>query len=318
MFEVNFCVHKLMKHFQSSHTSSVLRLYQAACYEAKIEEIRRLGAIENWAQSTWLGLKNEKTDSHKLNPGHLAWTAVAAQARCPGFNSWQVPAFSFLSIFISNVRLTKLQVVWYSCLNAFLLVLICIKCSKEPLYILQKIAALQPSKLKFWTWLIKFCRTTNYQKRFWLVHRVCKLNTSLASFPGSRACTEQTWTLKLILTCHTSCAAIIFPTAACDALQCIADSLGAIQISCTRPPQQCRQLQCDIQNSTIRPFIRAASLTLLLCNQPAALQLVLYNTTEAVIQNETLERTTTILSMGIPLMVTVDHPRNSIGIGVKY
>ena len=127
--------------------------------------------------------------------------------------------------------------------------------------------------------------------------------------------TQQTYTLKLMLTCHTSCAATIFPTAACDALQCMADSLGAVQIICTRPPQQCRELQCTIRNSTISPSIRAATLTLLPCNQPAALQLIFYNTTDGVTLNETLNSTTTFPTYS--LMVTVDHPTNSIGIGVK-
>ena len=95
----------------------------------------------------------------------------------------------------------------------------------------------------------------------------------------------------------------------------MADSLGAIRIICTRPPQQCRQLQCDIQNSTIRFFVRAVTLTLLPCNQPAAVQVILFNTAEAVILNETLNSTTTFSTFA--MIVTVDHPTNAIGIGVK-
>ena len=95
----------------------------------------------------------------------------------------------------------------------------------------------------------------------------------------------------------------------------MADSPRAIQIICTRQPQQCRQLQCDIQNSTLQRTIRAATLTLLPCNQPAAVQLILFNNTEAVILNETLNSTTTFPTFA--MMVTVDHPTNAIGIGVK-
>ena len=96
----------------------------------------------------------------------------------------------------------------------------------------------------------------------------------------------------------------------------MADSVRAIQIICTRPRPQCRQLLCDIENRIIRPLVGAVTLTLLPCNQPAAVQLILFNTTDAVILNETLNSTTTFPTYS--LMVTVDHPTNAIGIGVKY
>ena len=120
------------------------------------------------------------------------------------------------------------------------------------------------------------------------------------------------YTLKLIIsiTCNNSHAATISPSAACDALQCMGETLRTFQIICTGPFQQCRQLQCDIQNRSIRLLAMNATLTLLLCNQPAALQLIIYNRTAEI---STLYGTSFLTS----LMVTVDHPTNSIGIGVN-
>ena len=63
------------------------------------------------------------------------------------------------------------------------------------------------------------------------------------------------------------------------------------------------------------------TLTLLLCNQPAALQVTLFNTVDTIILNETINSTTTLMvsafGIVIPLMVTVDHLTNAIGIMVK-
>ena len=78
----------------------MLEIKEFRCYEAKIEE-------------------SEKAGSHReSNPGHLSlerhiedcgvggcpvaqWRSLVARARCSGFDSRQLPAFSLSSIFAS-------------------------------------------------------------------------------------------------------------------------------------------------------------------------------------------------------------------------
>ena len=90
---------------------------------------------------------------------------------------------------------------------------------------------------------------------------------------------------------------------------------------CSRNPE-CNELRCNVTHLNIRSLVRRATLTLLSCNQPAAAQLVLYNSFNTVILNQTQDRTTSHpfgnLLLSVQLMVTVEHPTGSqIRLGVK-
>ena len=102
-------------------------------------------------------------------------------------------------------------------------------------------------------------------------------------------------------------------------LQRLADSGSGIM--CSRNPE-CNELRCNVTHLNIRSLVRRATLTLLPCNQPAAAQLVLYNSFNTVILNQTQDRTTSHpfgnLLLFVQLMVTVEHPTGSqIRLGVK-
>ena len=129
----------------------------------------------------------------------------------------------------------------------------------------------------------------------------------------------------IILYAHLSYAEYcnIFVTAAaqstCADLQRLADSGSGIM--CSRNPE-CNELRCNVTHPNIRSLVRRATLTLLPCNQPAAAQLVLYNSFNTVILNQTQDRTTSHpfgnLLLSVQLMVTVEHPTGSqIRLGVK-
>ena len=104
--------------------------------------------------------------------------------------------------------------------------------------------------------------------------------------------------------------------ATCQALQSVADSASGV--TCARN-SECSELQCGVTDSTILQFIRSATLTLLPCDQPAAVILALYDPSNTVILNQTLDRTTTIQAVPdvLSLVVRLDHLTNSIGLGVK-
>ena len=114
---------------------------------------------------------------------------------------------------------------------------------------------------------------------------------------------------------HT-CTAAAQSTATCQALQSQADSASGV--ICTRN-SQCNELQCGVTETTILQFIRSATLTLLPCNQPAAVRLALYNPSNTVFLNQTIVETTTIQAVDgvISLVVRLDHLTNSIGLGVS-
>ena len=95
-------------------------------------------------------------------------------------------------------------------------------------------------------------------------------------------------------------------------------------MTCTRN-SQCSELQCDVTQSTVRDYIKRATLTLLPCNQPAAVRLVLYNPSNAVIVIRTFDSTTTltIVNRVLTVTVTVEHPTSSslrlgVNISVEY
>ena len=105
----------------------------------------------------------------------------------------------------------------------------------------------------------------------------------------------------------------------CTDLQRLADSGSGI--ICSRNPE-CTELRCNVTQFNIRALVRRATITVLPCNQPAAAQLVLYNSINTVILNETQNRTASHpfgnLLLSVQLMVTVEHPTGSqIRIGVK-
>ena len=82
---------------------------------------------------------------------------------------------------------------------------------------------------------------------------------------------------------------------------------------------QCNKLFCRVTETTILRFIRRATVTLLPCNQPAAVRLALYNPSNTVFLNQTIDRTTTIQAVEgvLSLVVRLDHLRGSIGLGVN-
>ena len=96
----------------------------------------------------------------------------------------------------------------------------------------------------------------------------------------------------------------------CADLQTLASRASGI--TCTRN-SQCSELRCDVTQSTLRSYIRRATLTLLPCNQPAAVRLVLYNPSNAVIVNRTFDSTTTLTIVDgvLTVTVTVEHPTSS-------
>ena len=96
----------------------------------------------------------------------------------------------------------------------------------------------------------------------------------------------------------------------CADLQTLASRASGIK--CNRN-SQCSELQCDVTQSIIRSYIRRATLTLLPCNQPAAVLLVLYNPSNAVIVNRTFASTTTLTIVDgvLTVTVTVEHPTSS-------
>ena len=105
----------------------------------------------------------------------------------------------------------------------------------------------------------------------------------------------------------------------CTDLQRLADSGSGIV--CSRNPE-CNELRCNVTHLNIPALVHRATITVLPCNQPAAAQLVLYNSNNTVILNETQDRTAShpfgnnLLS--VQLMVTVEHPTGSqIRLGVK-
>lgn len=107
----------------------------------------------------------------------------------------------------------------------------------------------------------------------------------------------------------------------CTDLQRLA-SRASSGISCNRN-SQCSQLQCDVTQAIIRTYISRATLTLLPCNQPPAVRLVLYNPSNAVIVNRTFDSTTTLtLANGVlSVTVTVQHPTSSslrLGVNMYY
>jgi len=105
-------------------------------------------------------------------------------------------------------------------------------------------------------------------------------------------------------------------TATCQALQSLADSASGV--TCTKN-SQCNELQCSVTDTNIRSIISSATLTLLPCNQPAAVRLALYNPSNTVFLNQTIVETTTIQAVDgvISLVVRLDHLTNSIGLGVS-
>ena len=105
----------------------------------------------------------------------------------------------------------------------------------------------------------------------------------------------------------------------CTDLQRLADSGSGI--ICSRNPE-CNELRCNVTHFNIRALVRRATITVLPCNQPAAAQLVLYNSINTVILNETQDRTASHPFgnnlLFVQLMVTVEHPTGSqIRLGVK-
>ena len=69
----------------------------------------------------------------------------------------------------------------------------------------------------------------------------------------------------------------------CHDLQHIADSTS--RITCTRN-SQCSELQCDVTQTTTCNYVKSFTLILLPCNQPVAIQLVLFNPSNVVIVNQ--------------------------------
>ena len=105
-------------------------------------------------------------------------------------------------------------------------------------------------------------------------------------------------------------------TATCVVLQSMAKSASGVM--CIRN-SQCNKLFCRVTDTTILRFIRRATVTLLTCNQPAAVRLALYNPSNTVFLNQTIDRTTTIQAVEgvLSLVVRLDHLRGSIGLGVN-
>ena len=123
----------------------------------------------------------------------------------------------------------------------------------------------------------------------------------------------------LSIAIYLSSAQLLRMQSTCTDLQRLADSGSGI--ICSRNPE-CNELRCNVTHFNIRALVRRATITVLPCNQPAAAQLVLYNSINTVILNETQDRTAShpfgnnLLS--VQLMVTVEHPTGSqIRLGVK-
>ena len=106
----------------------------------------------------------------------------------------------------------------------------------------------------------------------------------------------------------------------CTDLQRLADSGSGIV--CTRN-SECNGLQCNVTHPNIRSLVRRATLTLLPCNQPAAVHIILYaDSVNTVILNQTQDRTTRPIFrnvlLSVQLVLTVEHPTGSqIRLGVK-
>ena len=105
-------------------------------------------------------------------------------------------------------------------------------------------------------------------------------------------------------------------TATCQALQSLADSASGV--TCTKN-SQCNELQCSVTETSIRSLISSVTLTLLPCNQPVAIGLVLYSPSNTVLLNQTIDSTTTVQAgtSALSLVVTLNQlAQDSIGLGV--